>query len=131
MNREDRFVMSHRPYAVDLGILRTEHYADFWVVRAAWYRRKNGVTAACVGTLRGFQGPRPYKPAEAAPANALEFVTALGPGHYGDCLGRWDGTGYWGSEVPATATAHLALLQPMLERYPEVPSGFDGWWTFR
>jgi hypothetical protein len=26
---------------------------------------------------------------------------------------------------------HLALLRPMLENFPAVLAGFDGWWTFR
>ena len=25
----------------------------------------------------------------------------------------------------------LGLLRPMLDAYPQVPAGFDGWWTFR
>jgi hypothetical protein len=134
MRREDKFVLSHRPYAVDLGSLASAGpYEGYYRVTAAWFRRKGGATAACVGYLGGFAGPSEVHPDpdRVPPADGLEFVTALSPGHYGDCVGRWDGTGYWGSEVPGEQSAHLELLRPMLERFPEAPPGFDGWWTFR
>ena len=51
MYREDKFVMSHRGYAVDLSSLHQRFYEhdEWYMVDAVWFRRKNGVTAACVG----------------------------------------------------------------------------------
>lgn len=131
MIRETRFLISRRPYAVDLSSLRVVdeyHRQDgtpyYWLaVRAAWFRRRQGVTVACVGELRDTQ--------DGMPADAVAFLTAYDDGRYGgDCYGRWDGAGYWGAEVPATRDAHMALLVPMLAAYPQVPPGFDGWWRF-
>lgn len=145
MRRETRFVMSHKPYAVDLSSLLTTRQegqaGPFWfcTVNAVWFRRKrrggfgpNGavVTVACIGTLWNHQRPEP--------ADAEAFVRAHTDGRYGgDCQGRWDGSGYWGAEDLTVQAEHLAVLKPMLTAYdddpknPAVPDGYDGWWTFQ
>lgn len=136
MIREDKFVMSHRPYAVNLDSLRvhTEEPdpAKNWhnrvhkvAVDAVWFRRRSGVTVACVGTLWDIQR-------DPKPGDVHEALRRHDDGRYGgDCAGRWDGEKYWGAQQPYTAAEHLELLRPMLANYPAVPPGFDGWWTFR
>jgi hypothetical protein len=131
--RETRFAISHRPYAVDLTSLRgtrtdtpngrNPYYFD-GRVNAVWFRRKQGVTAACVGTLWDLQHPEPV--------DALQFLAQHEDGRYGgDCHGRWDGERYWGAQEPEVMEQHLAVLRPMLAAYPALPDGYDGWWTFR
>lgn len=127
MRREDRFVMSHKPFAVDLSSLREER--GFFYVDAVWFRRRRNITVACVGNLHTIQRP--------APSTAREFLERYDDGRYGGhCEGRWDGHGYWGTENPAVAARHQELLRPMLDGYsgnpknPVPPTGFDGWWTF-
>jgi hypothetical protein len=131
--REDRFAISHRPYAIDLTSLRgsrtntpngwNPYYFD-GRIDAVWFRRKNGVTAACIGTLWDLQHPEP--------ADAVQFLTQHDDGRYGgDCEGRWDGERYWGAQEPEVMEQHLAVLRPMLDAYPALPEGYDGWWTFR
>lgn len=129
MIRENRFLISKRPYAVDLGSLRiTERQGQrnpYYEGRigAVWFRRAKGVTYACVGTLWDFQDQRP--------ADAVAFLKAHTDGRYGgDCKGRWDGTRYWGAQEPEIAARHLALLRPMLDAYPAIPDGWNGWWRF-
>ena len=130
MNRTDRFLISQKPYAVDLNTLRTARKERqdgsafyFGRIDAVWFRRKQGVTVACVGTLWDFQ--------DAQPASAREFLERHTDGRYGgDCDGRWDGERYWGAQHPETIEQHLALLRPMLSAYPALPDGYDGWWTF-
>jgi len=130
MIREDRFLISNRPYAVDLSSLRTSTneyeggrksyncYLD-----AVWYRRRKGTTIACIGTLWDIQSEHP--------ANAAEFLIRHDDGRYGgDCKGRWDGDTYWGAGAPSVIERHLALLRPMLANYPAIPDGYDGWWRF-
>lgn len=135
MRREDTFVQSHRPYAVDLGSFRTIDpnngngiTADpaqwTWArIDAVWFRRRAGVTVACVGHLRDLQRP--------AAASAAQFLARHEDGRYGgDCAGRWDGERYWGSQLPDVIERHLELLRPMLAGYPACPSGYDGWYVF-
>jgi len=128
--REEDFVQSHGPYAVDLDSLQITGSFDgvggTWYqcrADAVWFRRRKGLTVACIGELRTSQQPRP--------ADTAEFLERYTDGRYGgDCFGRWDGTRYWGAQEPGIAAAHLALLRPMLERHPAIPAGYDGWWRF-
>jgi hypothetical protein len=122
MIREDRFLISRRPYAVDLSSLNVTDSLRV-TVRAVWFRRRSGVTAACVGELWDHQ--------RATPATALEFLAAHDDGRYGgDCHGRWDGERYWGAQEPDAIAQHLDLLRPMLANYPALPGSYDGWWRF-
>ncbi|MFF8994491.1 hypothetical protein ACF09H_32115 [Streptomyces sp. NPDC014983] len=66
MIREDRLVLSRQPHAVDLGSPRArEHTRDDSThyyggrIDAVWFRRRSGVTVACIGTLWDFQDQRP------------------------------------------------------------------------
>jgi hypothetical protein len=130
MIREDRFLISRKPYAVDLSSLHTQARprqdgSSFYTGRvdAVWFRRRSGVTVACIGTLWDHQ--------DAEPADAVAFLTAHDDGRYGgDCDGRWNGTGYWGNVTLTVQEQHLAVLQPMLANYPAIPAGYNGWWQF-
>lgn len=127
MRREDRFVMSHRPYAVDLKSLRVEQREGAWAratIDAAWFRRRSGVTAACIGSLWDFQ--------ETDPATAIDFLAQHGDGRYGgDCRARWDGESLWcAGQDPEENARFLELLRPMLDAYPEIPDCYSGWWVF-
>ncbi|MFC6081020.1 hypothetical protein [Sphaerisporangium aureirubrum] len=132
MIRDPRFLISQRPYAVDLTSLRfTLREAMpgsgrvFYDCRidAVWFRRRKGTTVACIGTLWDLQDDRP--------ADAVQFLERHADGRYGgDCDGRWDGQRYWGAQEPDVIERHLALLRPMLDGYPAIPDGYDGWWRF-
>ena len=132
MIREDRFLISKRLYAVDLDVLKThpnvrQDGSFFYgaTVNAVWFRRRRGVTVAVIGTLWDYQ--------EVEPASVVAFLAAHTDGRYGGSwTARWDGRSYV-SENPASPEAmaeHLALLRPMLESFPAIPSGYDGWWRF-
>lgn len=132
MIRDDEFKISRRPYAVDLSSYAIKPHNSFpgarttWhgTVRAVWFRRRSGVLAACVGTLWDIQS--------ADPGDVHEFLYLHGDGRYGgDCVSRWDGGSFWSaSQDPETTTAHLGLLRPMLECFPQIPAGYVGWWRF-
>lgn len=131
MRREERFVLSHRPYAVELGSL-TVGPASFCQVSAVWFRRRRGATVACIGYLWDYQGPSVAHPDRKSPASVGEFLERHSDGRYGGTTeGRWDGERYWGAQEPDMIEQHLALLRPMLDGYPACPDGLDGWWTFR
>lgn len=141
MNREDKFIQSHAPYAVDLSsLLITErvgptlNHSTGYVraeVRAVWFRRKRPrggamiLTQACAGSLWDFQ--------DSEPTDAEAFLAAHADGRYGGhCRARWDGYNLWAPEMGEDERAeYKRLLVPMLAAYPGVPAGHDGWWTFR
>lgn len=129
MIREPRFLSSKRPYAVDLDgmSITTCEVRIVWHsvrVKAVWFRGRRDTPVACVGYVWGSL-------CDPKPANAVAALGRLDDGRYGgECLGRWDGQRYWGAQEPAEIERHLALLRPMLEKYPAVPVGFDGWWRY-
>lgn len=131
MRRLDKFLISKAPYAVDLDsmTIATLNVDDYIAahrvdIQAVWFRRRQGVTVACVGYL--------WDITKTPPPTALAFVEGHNDGRYGgNTTGRWNGTGYWGHEDPKVQAVHLELLRPMLDNYPNIPEGFDGWWTFK
>jgi hypothetical protein len=135
MIRSDRFLISHKPYAVDLSTLKasqeTNHGRHFLrgSVRAVWYRRQAGVTRACLGQLGLWAHYLPELVSDVA--DPMAVLSADLDGRYGgDCEGRWDGENYWGAQKPETIEQHLAVLRPMLANFPAIPDGYDGWWRF-
>lgn len=123
MRRLEKFAISHKPIALKRnGLTAYESSNTVWL-DAVWFRRRNGVTVACLGHL--------WDHMDQVPADFEEFARRCTTGRYGpDCMARWDGIHYWGSQQPGKMYADLELLRPMLENYPEVPDGYDGWWTF-
>jgi hypothetical protein len=127
MIRTGEYRLYPQHYAVDLSSYRKEATGARATIRAVWFRKpgaKHGPRAACTGYLAGYLRP--------AAADAREFLERWADGRYGgDCQGRWNGTGYWGTdERPAVREQHLALLVPMLEAFPAIPDGWDGWYRF-
>lgn len=135
MKRETGFVQSHRPYAVDLATItgsqhpRGDLFAFSGKANAVWYRRQNGATRACIGTLGLWSH---YLPRLLDLADPRDVLSAELDGRYGGhCWSRWDGERFWSAvQDPAMQAAHLAMLKPMLAAYPAVPDGYDGWWRF-
>jgi hypothetical protein len=69
------------------------------------------------------------------PATAVEALQRMDDGRYGgDCTGRWNGTSYWANDpsslTPEGIERHLGILRPMLENFPKIPPGYDGWWFY-
>lgn len=127
MIREDRFLISRKPYAVDLSSFRIKFYEEgksgMASIDAVWFRRRRGETVACIGTLHTWEREEPTSP--------TSFLEAYTDGRYGgDCTGRWDGESYWGNVTLEQQKQHLAILRPMLANFPALPDGYDGWWRF-
>jgi hypothetical protein len=131
MIRENRFLISRSPYAVDLtsltGTLRPTMTSPVFTgtIDAVWFRRRKGRVIACIGQLWDYQ--------QTEPASAVEFLSRLTDGRSGGrCHGRWNGSDYWREEEwPDARDAHLAILRPMLANYPALPAPHDGWWAFQ
>ncbi|KIF66219.1 hypothetical protein HY68_36510 [Streptomyces sp. AcH 505] len=134
MIREDRFLISRKPFAIGLSSVTMEsaHRHDaYWLdgtCLAVWFRRKNGITYACLGTLGLWAHRLREEPDVSSPEAILS--NSLDSRYGGDPHGRWDGERYWGSQKPVEQALHLTLLEPMLANYPDLPAGYDGWWRF-
>lgn len=135
MKREEKFLISRKPFAIDLTTVElesTEREGVYWLsgkCEAVWYRRKNGTTYACLGGLHLWAQWRREAPDLSSPEAMLG--NDLDSRYGGDPVGRWDGDRYWGSQKPFEQALHLMVLEPMIENYPVIPEGYDGWWTFR
>lgn len=130
MIHEEKFLISKRPYAVDLQDfrLRASGGAMTYAVHvgAVWFRRRKGVTVAVIGNLWDFQSTP-------APVDVHEALRRHTDGRYGGSwIARWDGDSYVSEEPqpPEEMERHLAILRPMLENYPAVPPGYCGWYRF-
>lgn len=128
MYREDKFVMSHRPYAVNLDSFRIETRqgwkGDYSIctLDAVWFNRKDRLTRACVGEVSGTLW--------GVPASVTEFLASGSDGDR-DCFARWDGTSFWcAGQDPEENARHLELLRPMLAEFPAAPEGYSAWWRF-
>lgn len=135
MIREDKFLISRKQFAIDLSTVtgdqhpRGDRFAFSGRADAVWYRRQSGTTRACIGSLMLFSH---YLPHLLDLDDPQAILSADLDGRYGgDCQGRWDGGRYWGAQEPAVMEQHLAILRPMLDDYPVIPDGFDGWYTFQ
>jgi hypothetical protein len=126
MRRLDTFHPTLNPYAVDLTSLRPAPNSQIWYeINALWFRRRQGRIVACYGELRDSQVLRPI--------DAVDFLRRSTDVRYrGVCLARWNGTDMWAPKTPyALMMALQGRLRRALEHYPDVPAGFDGWWTFK
>jgi hypothetical protein len=133
MIREDKFLQSHAPYAVDLSSW-TPRGPDFGgsTINAVWFRRRRQGysgpmrTVACAGYLAECL-------IDPAPADAADFMARSTDGRYGGhCRARWDGFNLWAPEMGEDERAgYKCLLVPMLDNHPAVPPSYSGWWTFR
>jgi hypothetical protein len=161
MHRDADFLMSRKPFAVDLSTLtgKQEEHGGRTVFRgsvnAVWFRRQGGVTRACLGSL-GLWSHHLPEPLDVGDPHAVlsadldvgdphavlsadldvgdphAVLSADLDGRYGgNCHGRWDGENYWGSQKPLEQALHLTLLEPMLANFPAIPEDHDGWWTFQ
>jgi hypothetical protein len=124
--KADKFRISDKPYAVDLGSYSPDGSGS---LQAVWFRRRreayNGPlrTVACAGELRGCLVPDL--------STVEQFIATFTDGRYGgDCRARWDGTNLWSLEDESERERLKKILVPMLAAYPAVPGGYDGWWVF-
>ena len=135
MIRSGKFLISQKPYAVNLDTVTGEHSVHHgWTyftgkVDAVWFRRKDKTTRACLGSLYLWSNRMDGELDLSTPETILSFDFDGTGG--ANCYGRWDGENYWGSERLDVQERHLDLLRPMLANFPTIPAGFDGWWRFR
>lgn len=136
MIRHETFVMARKPFAIDLDSVRIDSHKEidgrFFVsgsCDAVWFRRKDRVTRVCWGPLQLWGH---YMPEPVDMTSPKTILSSGFDGRYGgQCSARWDGRNYWGAQEPDLIQIGLNSLKPMLDNFPRVPDGMDGWWSFR
>src|ERR1044072_8318603 len=104
MRHENRFLISRKQFALDLSTATAPQTprGGQWSFRgsanAVWYRRKDGVPRACLGTMMLFSHHL-TEPIDVTDPHTL-LSAALDGRYGGDCHARWDGENYWGSQKP-------------------------------
>jgi hypothetical protein len=122
MERTDAFLISKKPYAVKTMSLDISLHGSV-TMQAVWFRRRAGVTVACAGILWD------HMPSV---RDTADFLDRIGTARYGaNCVARWDGERLWTDPSLPYVNPYPDLLRPMLENFPAVPAGYDGWWVFR
>lgn len=126
MIRAEKFLISRPMYAFDPTSLRTT-LGNQRSLRAVWFKRKSGILAANAG----WYSLLARKPAPKSD-DWRDWVTWADDNRYGaTCQASYGGRLWTADSITITeATAWEELLAPMLAAYPNVPAGYDGWWTF-
>jgi hypothetical protein len=136
--REEKFLISHAPYAVKPETINLTPYSHTpnngsetvttWsgTIEAMWFRRKSGRLSAHYGCLHGHFG-------EDQPDGFLDFMAKCDDGRYGgNCWARWDGDYFWAPDTTwEIQKKYQAELDAALKRYGEIPDGCNGWWTYK
>jgi hypothetical protein len=113
-----KYAPSRTPYALDLSSFAVDKRGWASVV-AVWVTRKQGRTRVSSGQLRGFRD-----------STLTGFMVNFDGRYGGDCKARWDGESLWAPDLsPAEHAAEAARLDVILRGLPEVPDGYDGWYT--
>jgi hypothetical protein len=128
VKREDKFVLSHKQFAIDPESFRTDehHGSQYAYVNAIWFKRKNGLLTAHRGRLWDYFGGR-----SGLVADLPDFLARIGTQRYGGNFeARYDGVNYRGTENVKDMLQDIELLGAALDAHPNVPGGYDGWWVF-
>lgn len=137
MTREDGFVLSHDPFAIDMGRFEREVREAGPVlatatVQAAWFRKRKGVLQACAGTMHGWFGRDHSGTVPRSAADFARVADRRSTWASATCMARWDGRSFWAAPPmhPVAQCEYLELLKLMLAGFPEPPDGYEGWFRF-
>ncbi len=128
MIKAEKFLISKALYAIKPDSLRlADPHPDgygWWSLDAVWFKRKHGVTSACMGYLTDLR--------RLPPADLAEFLADHKTDPWGGrCRAKWNGESLWSEQLTrAEEEVCLQLLRPMLDNYPGTPGGYEGWWKF-
>lgn len=133
-----RFAPSRKPYAFNWSTYEVTEIpvergdAPPLIVRrvaveAIWFGRKDGATYVSWGDVGlGARFPDPDD------LSVEAFKTHFDPRYGGNVTARWNGSNLW---APGMHVADVVATSEMLDEYlrgaPDVPEGFDGWYSLR
>lgn len=133
IRQRNKFSLSEFFYAIDFSAMKhgsdTGNGCHFVSVPAIWFKRKNGWTAICSGTLSAFATPE-------KPIYTPDDFMKEHDGRYGGATNyKWDGSEMWGSDNNwdglVKAHDHLDPLLEAFENNQEIPQGYDGWFSIK
>jgi hypothetical protein len=124
MKKTQKFIISKKRYALkidEIELIKTSNGRMKVYAPAVWFKKINGRINACIGYLWDCSGEE----------NAKEWVENFSDGrHGGSLIAKFDGENYWGEQNIKKQKEYIEILSKMLKNYPEIPDGYDGWYTF-
>lgn len=135
ITRMKRFAASKKPYAIDWDsfevdtkeITRSDgSKIDFSTVQvnAVWVGRKDGRTYVSAGQL--------WDSEAVSSMTRDEFMANFDPRYGGRVEARWNGHDLWAPGASFDEVVEWRNeLEPVLDGLPEVPQGYDGWYSLR
>lgn len=117
--QSSKFTFSEYFYAIDMKSLKPT-YGFNASMNAIWFKKTRGQIAVCTGTLSS-QG------------KTVEQFMANHDGRYGgNTEYKWNGTEMWSSSnhFLELMAAHK-ILDPILQAFPEIPKGYEGWFCIK
>lgn len=140
MKKQDHFQTSKTLYAVDLNSLKRWQIGTVqltgktlyrYEISTVWFKRRKGLDTANIGTLSEIS-TQFFCPECREAVLFLEkaMIDSIYGGH---CRSRWDGSRLWSNPSLDRKDQEIdfKFLDSMLDRYPEIPVGYDGWWSFK
>lgn len=132
MIRAPRLAVSRPMYAFDPTTWTATAGGYGFQVAAVWFKRRSGVLLATVGFYHPMVERRDQQPTDGQYAT---WVAAADDNRYGGAWSaRSNGEITWFAEQEYRTGEETdrarELLAAALAAYPEVPGGYDGWWTF-
>jgi hypothetical protein len=129
MIRAPRLVVSRPMYAFKPDTWRTGVYVR--QVDAVWFKRKGGRLVAVMGRY----SPMVTYGVTPDSYGYADWIAAADDNRYGGHhIASWDGTALLCTDPPAvdpeTSARYIQFLDQMLRGFPDVPAGYDGWFTF-
>lgn len=142
MKKQNRFSLSKTLYAVDLSTLLRTQVGNVqstgkpiyrYEIQAAWFKRRKRLDTSNVGYLSTVSTDFYLHVEDEQQVKRFLSETIVDSRYGGRCRSRWDGSRLWSdpSLDRKDQEIDLKFLDSMLDRYPEIPAGYDGWWSFR
>ena len=116
----DKFAPSKRPYAFDRPSFRDGY------IKAIWAGRKDSRTTASVGTLHAWDGRKTLSSFD-------EMIETVDMRYGGYSIAKWDGEKLITDQARPFEWCELTRfdLDRILQTFPQVPEGFEGWYYRR
>lgn len=140
IRKSDRYTASAFFYAFNLNKVKLSHHGPVrnsddtltgMSFPAVWFKRKNGEVFVSAGYLsHTVRHPTTHT---LTTEEAIEhFMENYDPRYGGTVEMKWDGEVMWAPETRWTdVVKYQAILARILDGFPNIPEGFDGWYSLK